>query len=77
MKTEKMNQIKAVLKYMQENDGITSMEAFKMFGCTRLADKILKLRQRGYDIKTDECVGKTRYGSNCTYAKYRLIGGPY
>ena len=67
-----MNQMTAVLNHLQKRGSITSMEAIRLYGTTRLADKILKLRQRGYNIKTVECIGKTRFGDTCRYAKYVL-----
>lgn len=65
-------QINAILEHLKEKGEITSMEAFKNYGCTRLAARIYELRQRGYDIDTFEEVGKTRYGTTCKYARYYL-----
>ena len=67
-----MNQTTAVLDYLQNHGSITSLQAIEMFGATRLADIIFRLRGRGYEIKTIDCVGKTRFGDTCCFAKYIL-----
>ena len=64
------NQMTEVLNHLQTKGNITSMEAFELYGVTRLSAKIYNLRKRGYDIETLDVVGKTRYGETCTYAKY-------
>ena len=69
---ENTNKTKEVLKYMQENEGITSMEAFKKFGATRLSAIIFNLRKRGYDIVTLDMECVDRYGHTVNYAKYVL-----
>ena len=66
-----MNQTQAVKKWLEEGNTLTSMEAFKKFGCTRLSDKIYQLRNKGYIIDSIECVGKNRYGDECRYVMYR------
>ena len=70
---EKMNKHKAVLQHLQSKGSITSLEAFELYGATRLSAIIFNLRRKGYDIITEDVTGKDRYGSSMTYAKYRLI----
>ena len=65
-----MNQTTAVLNHLEKKGSITSLEAIKLYGATRLADIIFRLRGKGYDIKTHMCEGQTRYGDTCQYAKY-------
>ena len=69
---EKTNKTREVLKYMRENSGITSMEAFKLFGATRLSSLIFSLRKQGYDIETIDMECTDRYGHLVRYAKYVL-----
>lgn len=71
---KKTNKTREILKYMQEHDGITSMEAFKLFGATRLSSIIFSLRKQGYDIETIDMECVDRYGHICRYAKYVYIG---
>ena len=65
-------QIGAVLAHLKEHGELTSMEAFKLYGCTRLAARIFDLRKQGFVIDTIEDTGKTRYGTACKYARYVL-----
>lgn len=67
-----MNQVTAVLDRLNTKGSITSIEAIELYGITRLASIIHRLRRRGYDIETIDCVGKTRFGDTCRYAKYVL-----
>lgn len=65
-------QTKAILEHLKSGKSITSMEAFELYGCTRLSDKIFQLRNAGYDIKTISMETVNRYGQECRYAKYSL-----
>lgn len=69
-----MNKTSAILQFMRENEGITSMQAFEMFGATRLSSIIFSLRKQGYDIETIKMECIDRYGHLVQYAKYVLRG---
>ena len=51
---------------MKTNNGITSMDAFRL-GCTRLAARIADLRADGYDIYTERVTE-----NHVTFARYHL-----
>ena len=61
------SQCKTILKYLQDGNSITQIEASDKFRITRLAARISDLRRRGYDIVSEE-VGKG-FGS---YVRYHL-----
>ena len=69
-----MTQTSRILSYMKEcpDHSITSMEAFKKFGATRLADVVFRLKNKGYNIVTIDEEGVNRYGEPTRYARYRL-----
>lgn len=67
-------QREAVLNHLQTYGTITSMEAFDLYGATRLAAIVHDFRKMGYDIETCELVGKNRFGEVCQYAKYVYFG---
>lgn len=67
-----MNKTKAVLQWLQTGAGISSMEAIKQFGATRLSAIIFNLRKRGYDIEAVTCEGTDRFGNKMTFARYYL-----
>lgn len=67
-----MTQKEAVKKHLLSGKSLTSVEAFELFGCTRLAVVISSLRKDGFDIRTLMMEGKNRFGGHCNYAKYVL-----
>ena len=62
-----------VLKYLQENESLSSMEAFGLFGATRLSAIIFKLRKYGYCIINQDCKSKNRYGEKVRFVRYKLV----
>lgn len=72
MKNHKGN-VGRVLEYLKTHKkGITSMQAFELFGATRLSAIIFKLRQE-YEIESVKCEGKNRYGTKVFFDRYVLI----
>lgn len=63
-----------VLTHFQTKGTLTSMEAFELYGATRLAAIVFDLRKMGHGIETVEVMGKNRYGEPCQYAKYVYLG---
>jgi len=62
-----------VLKHLKVKGHITSLEAFQLYGATRLSAIIFELRKKGYNIKTTDGTCIDRYGHKCNFAKYVLI----
>ena len=60
-----------VLAYMKEHGQITSLDAFRAIGCTRLSGRIFDLKKMGYDIESTLEVVPTRDGKT-RVAVYRL-----
>tara|TARA_R110002096_G_scaffold111202_3_gene242818 strand:- start:1452 stop:1772 length:321 start_codon:yes stop_codon:yes gene_type:complete len=50
-----------VLEYLKRYGSITSLEAIRDLGNTRVSDTIFRLRNEGYDIVTEDCQVKTRW----------------
>lgn len=71
-----MNKTKAVLQWLQTGAGISSMEAIKQFGATRLSAIIFDLRKKGYDIEMVWCNGTDRFGNRMRYGRYYLRNSP-
>ena len=72
-KQKNKTQLSEVLRYLQTHKrGITQVQAFELFGATRLSDIIFRLRKLGWDIVTESVTAKNRYGHTTTYARYRL-----
>jgi hypothetical protein len=69
----KQEQIKQhLLKYKF----ITSWDAIEKYGATRLAQNILLLRKKGWNIATNDITTKDRNGNTCIFAKYVLASDP-
>lgn len=69
-------QISDIKKYIEEHpEGITSLKAINLFGCTRLADAIFRLRKEPYNmnIVTMSKVVPNRYGGVSHVAVYKLM----
>lgn len=73
-KVEKKTQRNEVLRHLKENGSITSWEAIKEYGATRLSAIIYDLRHY-YDleIKNERVEFTNRYGTKSSYVKYILV----
>lgn len=67
-------QTSMLLKHLKQYGSITSMEAFELYGITRLSAKIFCLREQGYDIQTKSKTYTNRYGRKVAYARYEFGG---
>ncbi|MDG1314839.1 MAG: helix-turn-helix domain-containing protein [Flavobacteriaceae bacterium] len=66
-----LSQQQQILIFLRNsNTGITSWDAIQNFRCTRLADIIFKLKEKGYGIET---IMEQNNGSGKRYARYYLI----
>lgn len=62
----------AIVEYITENVTMTSMDAIRLFGCTRLSHYIYLMRRDGYKISTNIRTSKNMFGQSTHYAVYRL-----
>ena len=67
----KKSQTSEIIAYLRKYKQITSYEAIKRFGATRLSGIIFILRERG--IETEMVQDKNRYGHTTSYAIYHLV----
>lgn len=69
-----MTKTKAVMLHLEEKGSITSWEAIKEYGATRLSAIIFNLRHKyGMNIVSEPYEFIDRYGNKSSYAKYVLI----
>lgn len=61
-----MTQCERILKYMKENDGITTMDAFRL-GITRLSARVADLEAQGVKIRHERVTKNKK-----TYTRYHL-----
>jgi hypothetical protein len=69
-----MNKTQAIQKHLLEYGSITSWQAIKEYGATRLSAIIYVLRDKGFIIETEMEEFTDRYGSKAKYGKYILKG---
>lgn len=73
-KWEKMNKTKAILLHLQQYGYITSWQAIKEYGATRLSAIIYNLRNKyNLNIITEDVEFTDRYGNKASYGKYILV----
>ena len=68
------NKTKEVLKHLKKKGSITSWDAIKLYGATRLSAIIFNLRERGYVIDSLWMEDTDRYGNLSRYVKYIYKG---
>ena len=75
MKTwEKMNKTKAVMLHLQQYGSITSWEAIKEYGATRLSAIIYNLRYKyNMNIINEDINFIDRYGTKSSFVKYVYV----
>ena len=67
------SQNQKILSYLAQNkNGITSMDAFRLYGITRLSGRVFDLREKGYPIDTIMETKNNADGKAVTYARYVL-----
>ena len=62
-----------ILWHLQKKKTITQDEARELYGCNRLASRILNLRESGHEIDTIKVKGVNRFGKAVSWAKYKYI----
>jgi hypothetical protein len=67
------NQKTSVLHHLSECQTITSWEAIKEYGATRLGAIIFNLRKEGYNIASIPTKTTNRFGRKINIAKYKYI----
>lgn len=59
-----------IIEYLKTHNGITSIDAIKELGNTRLSAAIFNLKERGYNISSVWETTKNRYGENVKFKRY-------
>ena len=67
-----MNKTQDIKGFLLRGHTLTSAEAFRMFGSTRLADVVFRLRKQGLNIVSKNITGKDRYGNRCDFCAYYI-----
>lgn len=65
-----MTLLDRVLQHIKIKGSMTSLEAIKEYGATRLSAIIYNLCKQGYNILSKNETSKNRYGRKVTYSRY-------
>lgn len=65
-------QSEMILNHLKYIGGITSSQAWAMYGCTRLSARINDLRAKGVDIVAERITKRNRFGEKVSVNQYRL-----
>ena len=71
---KKTTQNDRVLAYMRSHKGITSLDAYRDLGCTRLSARIADLKRMGVAIGKIMVDRENRYGETVKVAQYFEVG---
>ena len=71
---KKTTQNDRVLAYMRSHKGITSLDAYRDLGCTRLSARIADLKGMGIAIGKIMVDRENRYGEMVKVAQYFEVG---
>lgn len=63
-----------VLDWIIDRGSITSLDAFRELGETRISARIFELRARGYPVAGKRIKVRNRFGAECCVKKYFLPG---
>lgn len=66
------SQIDAIINHLRKYKKISSIEAIKNYGATRLSGIIYVLKKRGFEISTEIVIDTNRYGNRSRYGIYHL-----
>lgn len=67
-----MTQNKRVLEHLSTGKTITSVDAWRDLGITRLSARISELKQEGHSIQKNTIKVPNRYKEMCSVAEYYL-----
>lgn len=73
---EVKSQSDAILWHLKIYGSITSYQAIKEYGATRLSAIIFNHRKAGYDITSKPLVKRTRFNRNTTISQYIYVKPP-
>lgn len=72
MGKHKETQHDRILDYMEEFGSITTLDAFRDLGITKLTTRISEMRRLGFSIEGKREEVKNRYGETCYINRYTL-----
>lgn len=63
-----------ILDALLAGQSLTSLEAWRMYGSSRLAADVHELRRAGWVIESEQIAVRARSGRTANVVRYRLVG---
>lgn len=67
-----MTQNEMILEHLKQHESISSIEAYNLYGITRLSGRIYDLRKAGHTITNKSAKAVNRFGKIVSYDRYYL-----
>lgn len=67
-----MTQSERIIQYCKDFGSISTLEAFKDLGITRLSARIWEIERAGKTVKREKETGKNRYGEPTHWTRYTI-----
>ena len=75
MSNTRPTQVDRVIAYMKQFGSVSTLDAFKDLGVTRLSARIFEIRKRGYKVKAEPIQAKNRFGEKSHIKRYSFEKG--
>lgn len=66
-------QAEEVLYHLKYIGALSSIQAIKEYGITRLAARVYELKDQGWDVRSEDREFTTRHGKKSSYSEYYLV----
>lgn len=65
-------QCSRLYRLLVQGEKVTSLDAWRQIGIARLASRVLDLRERGIDVRSEWVEVSNQYGETCRVKQYYL-----
>jgi hypothetical protein len=67
-----MNQKQRLLDYLEAGNTVTTLDAFRKLGITRISAVVYDLKKEGHKLITERVTVKNHYGEKCSVCRWSL-----
>lgn len=72
MAEKTLTQVQRIAEYLKDHGSITTYEAFRHLGITRLSARIWDMKDRGWEFKRETVNKRNKYGA-ISFTKYSVL----
>lgn len=70
-----MSQATDIIEFIRDHGSITTMDAFRFLGITRLASRVYDIKAVGINVNKEMLTVIRENGTKCRVARYTIPGG--